>query len=128
MRYTDKGYKIPELNDTDFWQSIVYDIQRLNDHTHDDDDSQRLTPGASEPYKQAVLVANWVGASAPYYYDFIFPLSWNITWADGDPCPVTVTARNSDEDIVHLSQGREPSGLGVRIYTYVKLDLILGVS
>lgn len=128
MRYTDKGYRIPEINDKDFWDSIVFDIQRLNDHTHDDTDSQRLTPGASAPYAESILVADWVGASAPYYYDFIFPLAWDVTWADGDPCPVTVTARNSSENIVHLEQGREPSGLGVRLYTYVKLDLVLGVA
>jgi hypothetical protein len=128
MRYADKGYKVPEINDTDFWNSIVFDIQRLNDHTHDDVDSQRLTPGAAEPYKVTIGTADWVGASAPYYYDFTFPLTWNVTWADNDPCPVTVTARNTSEDIVYLTQARGASGLGVRLYTYVKLDIVLGVT
>jgi hypothetical protein len=127
MKYTDKGYKIPEIDDRDFWDSYNFDIQRLNDHTHDGIDSQRLTPGAAEPYKVSILTADWVGGSAPYYYDFTFPLAWDVTWADNDPCPVNITARNTSEEIVYLEQGRTAS-TGVRLYTYVKMDIILGVT
>jgi len=128
MRITNKGYRIPELDDRDFWDSYNFDIERLDGHNHDGVNSEQLTPGAFDPYKETIEVADWVGAGAPFHYDFIFPAPWDMLWADDEPCPVFITARDSEENIVYLEQGRAPSGLGVRLYSSVKLDLIVGVS
>lgn len=122
-----KGYKQPEIDDKDFWDQINFDIQRLNDHTHDGINSQKVVPGAIDPYAELVEIADWVGGSAPYYYDVLFPLPLDMVWADGDPCPVQVVVRDSSENQVFLDSTRAPGGLGVRVFTFVKDDYLVGL-
>ena len=42
---TQYGYKIPELEDKDFWDSYNWNFLRLDGHTHDGEDSAFITVG-----------------------------------------------------------------------------------
>lgn len=59
MTLTTYGYKLPASPDTgDVWfAALAFDIQRLNDHTHDGTNSAPLSSQS-----QSVLSANWVAA------------------------------------------------------------------
>lgn len=127
MRYTPNGFKIPETGDTDFWDQHEFNVERLDAHTHDGVNSDPLPPGATDPYKVEIAVLDWVGASAPYYFDIEFPISWDKTWADGEPCPVKVIVRDTDENQVFLDNTRLTSGDGVRVYSSIKAIYVVGL-
>lgn len=133
MKIISYGYKIPELKDKDFWESYNFDVTRLSTHNHDGNNSAHLAPGASFPYQQLVTIADWVGGSPNFTYDFEFPIGWQMTWPEeiGDPdvhsqSPVLATVRNPAGTIVMLKQLaiREPlvPRWGIRFITTVPLD------
>lgn len=59
MIILSNGYKLPESPDTGdiFFGAIEFDIQRLNDHSHNGTDSALLST-----VSQNILAANWVAA------------------------------------------------------------------
>ncbi len=63
------GYKKPE--DTDwgsiFWDALAYDIQRLNDHSHDGSNSASISAGSFLVSTQAISAANWIATSGGQY-------------------------------------------------------------
>ena len=125
MKYTPHGYKLPELDDKDFWDSINYDIERLDSHNHDGLNSAHLAPGASRAHE--VPITPWVG-TGPYTFDFLFPPIWDMIWEDGEACPVEITVYNvPDGNLVHLDVTREPSGLGIILTSSVAGDYLLGI-
>lgn len=127
MFLTTYGYKVPDTDDEDFWASIVFDIERLDDHNHDGLNSSKLNPGATTPYEVTTAVIDWIGGSAPYYIDIDFPAPWNMSWASGDPCPVQVVVRDGSGTQVFLDTTRQASGDGVRIYSSVKAIYTVGL-
>jgi hypothetical protein len=126
MLLTSKGYKRPEASDTTFWDSIDFDIVRLNDHNHDGSNSTALRAGATAVNSTTVVVADW-GGSGPFTKTILFPGGWGMTWSSGSYCPVQCVVRNSSGQIVHCEQTREGSGLGIVLTSYVKLDCNVGL-
>ncbi|HYX39929.1 MAG TPA: hypothetical protein VE954_43085 [Oligoflexus sp.] len=126
MRYTPNGFKIPTDEDQDFWDQNEFNVERLDAHTHDGVDSEPLAPGATEPYKVDIAVLDWVGASAPYYYDVVFPIGWDKTWANGEPCPVQIVVRDTNETQVFLDTARV-AATGIRVYSSVKAVYVVGL-
>jgi len=57
---TTKGYKLPTKGNADFWSQLEFDIQRLNDHKHDNIDSQPLSPPSIVKSVQTVSAGSWV--------------------------------------------------------------------
>ncbi len=64
MLTLSNGYKLPQVDDTGdtFFENLSFNIQRLNDHTHDGTDSERLTPT-----KQTLSAASWVFVDVDSY-------------------------------------------------------------
>lgn len=90
MQIISYGYKIPELQDKDFWQSYNFDITRLASHSHDGVDSPLLVPGHMQPTLVLVELADWTGPVDEVYSSANIPLPTNVTWPDQTPCPVIV--------------------------------------
>lgn len=126
MEYTTKGYRLPEPDDSTFWDSYNFDIQRLNDHDHDGSNSTLLRPGAVNVNSTDVVVIDWSG-SGPFTKTVLFPGAWSMTWGSGDVCPVIAIVRDANGRIVNLDQTREASGLGIVFTTYAKFICTIGL-
>jgi hypothetical protein len=70
------GYKKPQTGDKGsiFWPALEFDIQRLNDHTHDGINSSKIPTTSIEAVNQVVLAANWgAGVNGTYAQTIIIP-------------------------------------------------------
>lgn len=63
------GYKKPQTGDKGsvFFPALEFDIQRLNDHTHDGANSSKLLSSSIEGVNQTSLAANWALVSNGNY-------------------------------------------------------------
>ena len=63
------GYKKPQDGDTGatFWDDLAFDIQRLNDHTHDGSDSAQLDSTSIAATTATISSASWVLTSGGTY-------------------------------------------------------------
>lgn len=71
MDTTSYGYRLPETGDTakgtsGWYASIEFDIQRLNDHSHNGVDSVALSLSAFVPYSQSVTSGSWSASGGGY--------------------------------------------------------------
>lgn len=69
MQTLSNGYKLPEDGDrgSTFFPALEDNIQRLNDHTHDGNDSERLTALSFDTTTQSILSASWTPVSGGLY-------------------------------------------------------------
>lgn len=72
MIVLSNGYQLPQTDDSgaEFFPALEYDIQRLNDHNHDGDNSERLTAAASVVIAQSIA-ASWSLISSGLYRQLI---------------------------------------------------------
>lgn len=129
MEIIDYGYKVPELEDTDFWDSLVFDIRRLSTHNHDGVNSSFIAPGAVDVYEFEFETADWVSNSPDpgYHLDFTFPITWNFTWTDQAPCPVQLVVReDATNEPVFLTSQRQAANI-IRFQTSAPFDGNIGV-
>lgn len=65
-----KGYKKPQTGDsgTTFFPDLEFDIQRLNDHSHDGANSEKLSVISSKSMLQSNAGAAWVLVGGTDYY------------------------------------------------------------
>lgn len=71
MRTTPYGYRVPETGDpakgTGGWyESVEFDIDRVDNHNHDGTNSRLLSPTAIPTSTVSILAAGWV-ADGPSY-------------------------------------------------------------
>lgn len=126
MKYTQYGYKLLEINDKDFWNSMNFDIDRLDQHNHDGRNSAHLAPGAARPLEIEIEVIDWVGPG-PFTFEFTFPILWDIVWADGAACPVEIMTYDLTGNVVYLDQSRATDGLGFIVTSSVAANYIVGI-
>jgi hypothetical protein len=79
MVTTSYGYRIPEAGDRakgalGWYESIEFDVQRLNDHTHNGIDSASLNVNAFSPYSGTILAAGWTTSGTTYAQDITTPV------------------------------------------------------
>jgi hypothetical protein len=69
MQTLSKGYKLPETGDkgTLFFPALEFNIQRLNDHTHDGTDSAQLSASAISAITDTISFAGWSLVSGGTY-------------------------------------------------------------
>lgn len=62
------GYKKPQSGDKGsvFFPALEFDIQRLNDHTHDGLNSSLLSSSSIKDFTQDILAINWVSFGPGY--------------------------------------------------------------
>lgn len=67
------GYKKPETGDKGsiFFPALEYNIQQLNDHTHNGINSSKLNTSSSVVMTSTILAANWIDSGAGYWYQII---------------------------------------------------------
>jgi hypothetical protein len=67
------GYKKPQDGDkgSTFWDDLEFDIQRLNDHSHNGTDSALLASGNVTATTQAILAAGWVSQGGGLYRQLV---------------------------------------------------------
>ena len=53
------GYKKPTAGDTDFWTQLEDNITRVNDHTHDGTDGEKLLAKDITKSTTTILAASW---------------------------------------------------------------------
>lgn len=65
MQTLSYGYKKPETGDRGsiFWPALEFDIQRLNDHSHDGTNSQKLLASSVQGIDDTILATNWVAVA-----------------------------------------------------------------
>lgn len=65
MQTLTYGYKKPETGDKGsiFFPALEFNIQRLNDHSHDGSNSQKLTAASVQGIGDTILAANWVAVA-----------------------------------------------------------------
>lgn len=83
MQTLSYGYKLPENADhgSVFFPAAAFDIQRLNDHTHNGTNSALLTAAASSAASQVILAASWVEVgSGDSNYRQLVTMPANITF------------------------------------------------
>lgn len=68
---TSKGYKLPQKGEkVTWWQNIVDNFVRVNNHTHDGTDSQLIKASSLTKEVQDILAADWINVSIsqiPFY-------------------------------------------------------------
>jgi hypothetical protein len=67
MKILSNGFKLPEDMDTNFFDYIRYNIQRLNDHSHDGDNSNNISPSAIVATTQRIN-SGWIATGGGIYY------------------------------------------------------------
>lgn len=65
MKVSTYGYKVPEDSDTNFWDYVEYNWNRLNSHSHDGVDSPHI-PAKSVTRASATISGSW-SASGSFY-------------------------------------------------------------
>ncbi len=62
------GYTLPDTGDKGsiFFPALEVNIQRLNDHTHDGNNSEKLNPEALTSVVQAISSADWIVSGVGY--------------------------------------------------------------
>jgi hypothetical protein len=73
MKTLSNGYKLPENKDkgSSFFPALEYDIQRINDHRHDGNDSTPLSTTSLERITVVISSANWQAVDAGQYRQLI---------------------------------------------------------
>ncbi len=130
MQVISYGYKIPKLDDKDFWESYNFDVTRLSTHDHDGQTSAPLRAGVINPYAVLVETADWIARTLPatgYQFNIPFDITWDMEWDDGDPCPVQVVFRTTDNNIAFPEYNRISDGSGIQVYVPFQLDLQVGM-
>ncbi len=63
-----KGFKKPQTGDSGatFFPDLEFDIQQTNDHTHDGNDSQKLSITSTLGYKDSSVGAGWAAVGDTY--------------------------------------------------------------
>lgn len=69
MQTLSNGYKKPETGDKGsvFFPALEDNIQRVNDHTHNGTDSEKLNANSVDAVNQSILNASWVTAGGGLY-------------------------------------------------------------
>ncbi len=77
------GYKKPQTNDRGsvFWSALEFDIQRLNDHTHNGTNSAKLTAASSMAVTIALASADWASIGGGLYRQ-LATISGSVLFAD----------------------------------------------
>lgn len=130
MRVISFGYKIPAIQDKDFWETYNFDITRLSTHDHDGQNSAPLRAGVINPSFADIESADWIARTPPatgFYVDIAFDISWDMEWVDGEPCPVQVVCRTSDNLQAFPEYNRLADGSGIQVYVPFQLDLQVGM-
>lgn len=67
MQTLSRGYKKPQSGDSGstLFTALEFDIQRLNDHTHNGTDSAPLTAVSIVGIPDSILAVNWVTYGGP---------------------------------------------------------------
>jgi len=79
MQTLSKGYKKPGSGDTGFWDELEDNIERLNAHNHDGQDSELLDASSVAAISQT-LDSNWeVDATHGFKLTVALPLSLTST-------------------------------------------------
>lgn len=67
------GYKLPQSPDRGFtfFPALEFNIQRLNDHTHDGVDSEKIDASAIDSITQTILAAGWVSLGSGNYRQLV---------------------------------------------------------
>ena len=75
MQTLSNGYKKPESGDRGsvFFPALEDNIQRLNDHTHNGSNSDRLGATSLIAATSTILAAGWVLASGVYSQTIVMP-------------------------------------------------------
>lgn len=94
------GYKKPQTGDKGsvFFPALEFDIQRLNDHTHDGANSAKLPASSITGVSQISLAANWgVGVNGTYSQTITVPAGIDLS------AHFPEVANNINGDILLLS-------------------------
>lgn len=67
MKILTNGYKLPEDEDKSFFDYIRYNIQRLNNHTHDGENSENISPSSIVATTQRIN-SGWLASGGGLYY------------------------------------------------------------
>lgn len=70
MQILSFGYKLAETSDKLFWEYNTFNIQRLNAHTHDGDDSDQLPSPSTLNTEQVIDGTGW-SVSGNYFRKLI---------------------------------------------------------
>jgi hypothetical protein len=67
------GYKLPATGDkgSSFFPDLEFDIQRLNDHTHDGSNSNKISVANLTKLTQTLLAASWVATTGGTYRQLV---------------------------------------------------------
>jgi hypothetical protein len=79
MVTTSYGYRVPEAGDRakgslGWYESIEFDIERLNDHSHNGIDSAQLNVNSFSPFTATLAAADWVVSGSGYSQDASTPV------------------------------------------------------
>jgi len=124
MQIISFGYKIPNIQDKDFWQSYNFDITRLATHNHDGINSELLVPGHLNPTVLLIETLDWVGPTDEEY-TFDIPLPVNVTFPDGGVSPVIVRCFEGNEQT--LTSFRRVDDTNIQIFSRSNENLVVGL-
>lgn len=124
MQIIDYGYKLPDIQDKDFWDSYNFDITRLSTHNHDGENSALLDAGHLNPTKLLIETGDWVGPTSEVY-EFTIPLPSNVTWPDGGVSPVLV--KSFENNIATLTNFQRVDDNNFKVTSRTNDDLVIGI-
>lgn len=124
MQIISYGYRLPDIQDKDFWNSYNFDIERLSTHDHDGINSAFLSAGHMNPTLILIETGDWVGPTDEVY-SFDIPLPSNVSWPTGSPCPIVIQMFENDT-IVPANFNRVDDD-NFQITSRTNTDLVVGL-
>lgn len=119
------GYKKPQTGDkgggvNGFWAALEFDIQRLNDHTHNGTDSSKLTSASVTSTTQTITNAGWAAFGTGFRQLVTMPGAlqyddYQITFKDStskEPMILPVTRNSANTYYVYCND----SSVGLLAY------------
>lgn len=100
------GFKKPQTNDKGnlFFPALEFDIQQVNDHTHNGTNSSLISTTSVTKSTQAILSANWSATSGGHYRQEI-TLPAGFTYAS-TMIRFVINGGGNDGDTILLSVGK----------------------
>lgn len=126
MQIIDYGYKLPEQPDKTFFDSYNFNITRYSTHNHDGVNSALLPPGHTAPQLVLIETSDWTGPTDEVFSSPNVPLPSNVTWTDGNPCPVTVKGFTTSNKSLPVEYQRVDDN-NLRLLQKTNQDLIIGL-
>lgn len=124
MQIIDYGYRLPDIQDKDFWGSYNFDVTRLSTHDHDGINSALLSAGHLNPTLILIEEADWSGPVSEVY-SFQIPLPVNVTWPSGSPSPIIIQMFENDALVPANFQRVDDNNLS--IISRTNTDLVVGL-